>query len=838
MSQAVPQIITNLVATDVTAQSVALSWDVDQFAPSYKIYRDGVSIGTSNIPSYIDLAVSPGVQHSYEVSGVNARGEGAKSTAISVTTLANQPPIWVLGSPQLLTAGISVAINLSAACSDPDGDSITYSLVSGAVSGMGLSGSVYSGTPVASASANLVFRANDGTVTADTTITFLVASPPDTAAPTVPTAVTASATSGIVTLSWSSSDDATGISHYRIFRDGVFVANKTDPPYTQPNVSAGIYIYAVAAVDSSPLANESSAASASPVTVSALASIGDDGYEFPPGTTSASNFPLSIVPTFENAGIYWGEAGSSTNVALVRFRQLGTTTWRQGHNLWYDSRTQNAGTQATNSTVPYGFLQHRGSLVKLAEDTTYQVQCLTATTRKLATGQFKTWSAIGGVDFPTGTTVTPAASSNSTLTISTGGSANGFRVYERSGGFVVDCASAAQHGIEINAPYVILRGATVSRVSRYGITLGPNAHHVVITSCDISRFGHKDPSTIWACNGAGGIATVNVTNSAITNIVIQNNHIHRPNFDSNYWTEGRLAGPPCGPGDNSGHPAGACAIEFNNTGGNHVVRYNLVDSSINAMFDDIITGQKNFSVQGDYRRDTDFYGNRFSYCWDDALQLEGAGMNCRIYENYIEQMLVAISNACCALGPLYVFRNVATKSQRDPNNTTTSEGWFWKGRNQSSNGTTSAITMGGGRIYLYHNTAYNESNVISINQAVNHNDTTLYNVVSRNNIWNTRNQISSQRTPMQTADFDYDLVSQGHSNWLEEEANGVAANPTYDPSHASGPYTLANTSRGRGTVDPGQVIPNFNDIYQGVTTSTPDRGAVQRGQTEVEYGVR
>jgi len=90
--------------------------------------------------------------------------------------------------------------------------------------------------------------------------------PADTVAPSVPAGVTAVAQSASsILVSWTASTDATGISGYRVFRDGgaTAVSTVTTTSYTDAGLAASTaYSYTVVAVDSSPAANASAASSA------------------------------------------------------------------------------------------------------------------------------------------------------------------------------------------------------------------------------------------------------------------------------------------------------------------------------------------------------------------------------------------------------------------------------------------------------------------------------------------------------------------------------------------------------------------------------------------------
>jgi glucose/arabinose dehydrogenase len=94
--------------------------------------------------------------------------------------------------------------------------------------------------------------------------------PADTTAPTVPSGVTATAQSPTsILVSWTASTDASGISGYRVFRDGATtpVATVTTTSYTDTGLTAATaYSYTVAAVDGAPTPNVSAVSAAASAT--------------------------------------------------------------------------------------------------------------------------------------------------------------------------------------------------------------------------------------------------------------------------------------------------------------------------------------------------------------------------------------------------------------------------------------------------------------------------------------------------------------------------------------------------------------------------------------------
>ncbi|PKR85033.1 fibronectin type III domain-containing protein [Heyndrickxia camelliae] len=75
----------NLAGTTTITQA-NLTWDAVDGADSYKIYRNGIEVGTSSTNSYKDTGLTGDTTYQYQVSAVNVSGESAKSSEISLTT--------------------------------------------------------------------------------------------------------------------------------------------------------------------------------------------------------------------------------------------------------------------------------------------------------------------------------------------------------------------------------------------------------------------------------------------------------------------------------------------------------------------------------------------------------------------------------------------------------------------------------------------------------------------------------------------------------------------------------------------------------------------------------
>jgi hypothetical protein len=76
---------------------------------------------------------------------------------------ANRAPVWQTIPDQTWVVGVPVMLDLANYCSDPDGDTLAFSLDQTLPAGVTLTGSVISGTPTAeTAAAPFVATADDG----------------------------------------------------------------------------------------------------------------------------------------------------------------------------------------------------------------------------------------------------------------------------------------------------------------------------------------------------------------------------------------------------------------------------------------------------------------------------------------------------------------------------------------------------------------------------------------------------------------------------------------------------------------------------------------------------
>ncbi len=513
-----------------------------------------------------------------------------------------------------------------------------------------------------------------------------------------------------------------------------------------------------------------------------------------PTALAAGDAPRA-VPTFESIGLYWSP-GSDPGAAgcEVKFRKAGERDWRDGLPLWFDRRDGEC----------------RGSLVHLQPGTAYEVKVAAE-----APIHAKTWNE----RFPVAKKVTlPAGVLTGTLSITQGGSASGYVLYEASpAGTTIDVADEHNHNVIIAASYVILRGVVLKGAKRDAIDLRKGAHDVVIEDNDISGWGRlkKTNDKGWqiGVDMDSGIRANCRHENKVERIIVQRNRIRDPRYGANSWSWG--------------HPSGPQGITFSHCGGNHVIRHNEITSSDpQRYFNDAIGGEDNFTDAGFPHSDTDIYGNFIQGAWDEGIEAEGANRNVRIWGNYIDHAFIAIASTVTHHGPLYLFRNVFNRSRKlseRPADADDRGPMFKAGASPQ---------FGHGRRYVFHNTALQAPPAEGArlpqgagNGIAGNTNQPLTNTISRNNIfqvwkpgWESIREAGGSGN-----DFDHDLYNGKVPPGAQR--NGVRDLPAYESG-------LALSGRGPG-VDRGARIPNFNDDYKG---AAPDIGAQEAGGAPMKFG--
>jgi YD repeat-containing protein len=265
-----PSVPANLAATpgfnSSGAQQVSLSWSASSDNPGgtgvagYNIYRGGTKIGNSSTTTYADTSVIGGFTYSYTASAYdNAGNESAQSAAISVTLPI--PPVTGVTATVVSSNQVNISWN-PYTCLRLQYAIDSYNIYRGStlvaqVSAPATSATDANAPPNTSSSYTVVAQCyNDRTANSypsPTSSAVSVTTPPDTAAPSVPSGLALlSASSSQISLSWNASTDAggSGLAGYRIYRGATQIGTSSTSSYTDTTVSGSTsYSYTVAAYD-------------------------------------------------------------------------------------------------------------------------------------------------------------------------------------------------------------------------------------------------------------------------------------------------------------------------------------------------------------------------------------------------------------------------------------------------------------------------------------------------------------------------------------------------------------------------------------------------------------
>jgi fibronectin type 3 domain-containing protein len=243
---------------------VDLTWSAstDDASPiSYRIYRNGVHVGTSTTTSWTNKTVAEVTTYSYAVRAIDAAGNlGDPSAPVSVTT----PDVTAPSAPVGLTAaghGDPARVELAWTASSDNVGVTAYEIArDGIVLGSTAQTSYADATAQAGRTYAYAVTALDAAGNRSTAATASAAVP-DTVAPGAPPALTGVGKSAPrrIELSWGPSPDNVGVASYRIVRFGVQIATVTGTTFTDMAVAALTYYrYDVYAIDAAGNASPSS----------------------------------------------------------------------------------------------------------------------------------------------------------------------------------------------------------------------------------------------------------------------------------------------------------------------------------------------------------------------------------------------------------------------------------------------------------------------------------------------------------------------------------------------------------------------------------------------------
>ena len=467
--------------------------------------------------------------------------------------------------------------------------------------------------------------------------------------------------------------------------------------------------------------------------------------------------PFCAVPLFSTCSVYF--TSPELDALHMRYRRKGGD-WQRAFQPGYFAEDG----------------MYRGSIVNLAEDTTYELELIAGDGEVLARADFTTWSSHVAI---ARTVVLDEGNFNGHLTITESGSPDGWIRYTAREGFVLrnDRQSPL---IELRkAKYVILDGLTLRGGLKDAIAV-EKCEYVRLVNCDIAGWGRIgtqrfDLDGKFYTEDGRSInwdSAIRISKSIGT--VVERCYIHGPVSAANSWY--------------CSHPAGPQAVGIDKPQST-VVRYNDFVGSDLHRWNDAIEGAGNFDLDGGFNRDADIYGNFMCFANDDALEIDGGQTNVRVFRNRFEGCLCGVSIQGCMSSPSYVFQNLLVNmgDERGIAGQTIKTSSYANGP--------SAVS------FIFNNTCYGRSSDLSLPGNLR--------IVAMNNIFAGRSAVRGIARSVHS-ECDYDLLSTEDS---VREPHGILATPGFAPLEAS-------SAVGHGT-----AIDNFAPAVEGKT----DIGAIPFG---------
>jgi len=291
-------------------RKVDLAWNAasdNTGVTAYEIYRGGVQVAVVPGLSYSDTGLTNGTLYSYTVKARDAAGNVSTASAASATpadTTAPTVPSGLAATPG--DAQVTLSWNAST-----DNVGVTgYKVYRGGVLvaspatpyyvDTGLTNDTAYSYKVAAVDGSGNASAQSGAVSATPVAPIVL----DTTAPSVPGGLATTPGNSQVALNWTASTDNVGVTGYKVYRDGVLIAQPSGTTLTDTGLTNGTtYSYRVSAVD----AAGNASAQSSPVSGT-------------PADTQAPTTPSAVTATPGDTQVSLSWTPSTDNVAVTGYR--------------------------------------------------------------------------------------------------------------------------------------------------------------------------------------------------------------------------------------------------------------------------------------------------------------------------------------------------------------------------------------------------------------------------------------------------------------------------------------------------------------------------------------
>lgn len=304
-----PAGLTAMPSSTTTTTSILLQWTASTDnvgVAGYNIYRGATKIGTSPYPAYNDTGLTSGTQYCYQVEAFDLAGN--VSAAKTLQACATPPATADITKPSVpaglaATAASASQINLSWGASTDNVGVVGYDVYRDATKVATVNGTTFSDTGLSSSTTySYTVVAKDAALNYSAPSTAALATT-QIGTPSAPTGVSATASTGQATISWTAVSGATSYNIYMATQAGVTKLNGTkNPAATSPSTLTGLtngttYYFVVTAVNVAGESIESTQVSATPTAYSISGTVsGAAGV-----TITATNTTTSVAVTVTTA---------------------------------------------------------------------------------------------------------------------------------------------------------------------------------------------------------------------------------------------------------------------------------------------------------------------------------------------------------------------------------------------------------------------------------------------------------------------------------------------------------------------------------------------------------
>jgi chitodextrinase len=312
-----------------------------------------------------------GTSYTYYVKCQDAAGNtsGNASVTFAVVTPADTtPPSVTITAPAANLATnttqttLSVTTNENATCAQSTNINATFAQMTAFTTTGNLSHSTTLSPLTNGSSYTYYVKCQDtaGNISGNASVTFAVANPADTTAPTVPTGLTATAVSSSqINLSWTASTDAVGVTGYQVFRNGTQVGSPTTNLYSDTGLAAStLYTYTAKAFDAA--GNVSAASTAANATTQAGSGGGGGTVAYGPDAYGTTWKPLKIGA----GGFLDGMSIANDGTMVLRTDTYGTYLWNSNATIPVGNAGGTGAWQqlVTSASMPAAFVAHSQSV--------------------------------------------------------------------------------------------------------------------------------------------------------------------------------------------------------------------------------------------------------------------------------------------------------------------------------------------------------------------------------------------------------------------------------------------------------------------------------------------